>query len=644
MISKQIVQPYRHIMKLVMLLIGVGLMLATTGMAQSNQGIGKYGAIFLRVNPSARQVGMGEAFTGIADEVNLMRYNIGGLGSSRYMMGAINFHKWIDDTQQGSFGSILPTRYGVFGFELTYFNEGKLQEIDADYRPTGVTVESNDLAVNVGFGTYFRLLNNELSFGVSTKLIRMNWADESVNAYGLDLGMIYRMKYASFGATMQNWTLSKIKFFEKADNLPETIRGGIGINFPAGQYFYFNLDADIAYSMGQNPRYYTGGELIISNLIALRAGYKVHNTEASRWGTGFGLIIPMTWLAGSETRLDYAYSPLDAFETVAHRFSLVFTFGILQRVRSANVYDEKRWSRLIYEEEKINKMSQQLKEKLDAAEQSRKAAEEAKIAAQDAEKRTRELEELMKMRLDSIKAIASRSEGKLEVEEKSSQEIQINMRINFDFDSAVIRPDDYGTMHDVATMLNTYPGGMVHIAGHTDHIGTDEYNIRLSEERVASVLSFLTVRENVPQERFYMPIGYGEMVPLVDNLSEMNRFRNRRVEFHLYPNPADVKLPVASTVTDISVINDSTVHIVCNGKPIFSHHIVGDPIRLVVDLENTFLMTPYLRYPINRGLLVAARVGYHEDKRSSRVVFDLFRQTNYQLEAKNNILVVKIGN
>jgi len=342
---------------MIMLSLLAVLVMLSVGRTQSNKGIGKYGATFLRINPSARQIGMGEAFTGIADDVDLMRYNIGGLGSVRSVMGAINFHKWFDDTYQGSVGSLLPTRYGVMGFELTYFNEGKIVEIDDYFLPTGVTVESNDLAVTLGYGTYFKLLNNELSIGGSTKLIRQNLADKTETTIGLDLGFMYRMKYFSFGGTVQNLTLSKFKFIEKEEMLPETFRGGLGINFPIGQYLHFNFDGDIGYTSSQNPRYYTGGEVIISNLVALRGGFKIHDTEPSRWGVGFGLIIPMDWLAGSETRLDYAFSPLDAFESSVHRFSLVFTFGILQRVRAANIYDEKRLSRLIFEEERVKEMS-----------------------------------------------------------------------------------------------------------------------------------------------------------------------------------------------------------------------------------------------------------------------------------------------
>ena len=49
--------------------------------SQSSKGFGKYGASFLQISSSARQVGMGEAFTGLAEDVNFFQYNIGGLGA-----------------------------------------------------------------------------------------------------------------------------------------------------------------------------------------------------------------------------------------------------------------------------------------------------------------------------------------------------------------------------------------------------------------------------------------------------------------------------------------------------------------------------------------------------------------------------------
>jgi len=248
----------------------------------------------------------------------------------------------------------------------------------------------------------------------------------------------------------------------------------------------------------------------------------------------------------------------------------------------------------------------------------------------------------MKARLDSIMAIAERSKGKIEVEPKSEEKILISMRINFDFDSAVIRPEEYATLHDNARMLNTYPESRVHIAGHTDYIGTEDYNIRLSQERIASVMSFLTVQEQILRSKFYMPIGYGEIRPVADNSTEEGRFRNRRVEFLVYTDSSKIEIPDASAIMDINPISPSEIRIICNGKPTYMDHTLDMPDRLVIDFPNIYLLTPTFRYPINQGSVIAARLGFHDQERFSRVVFDLIRPIKYSLEQRDNILSVKI--
>ncbi|MGH7455843.1 MAG: hypothetical protein ACRENG_31090, partial [bacterium] len=70
--------------------------------AQNSAVTGRYAAPILGISPYARQVAMGEAFTALANDINVMRYNVGGLGNLRHIMLSTHFHNWIDDTQQGA--------------------------------------------------------------------------------------------------------------------------------------------------------------------------------------------------------------------------------------------------------------------------------------------------------------------------------------------------------------------------------------------------------------------------------------------------------------------------------------------------------------------------------------------------------------
>ena len=261
---------------------------------------------------------------------------------------------------------------------------------------------------------------------------------------------------------------------------------------------------------------------------------------------------------------------------------------------------------------KIEQMNEQMREELDAAKRARLAAEKAQVEAEESQKRTRELEEVMKQRLDEIQGIAATSEGKIEVTPVTETEIQVSMRINFDFDSAVIRPEEIETIEKVAQILNTYPESRFHIEGHTDWVGTDEYNIRLSERRVKSVMSFLSTQETVAPERFFMPVGYGESRPVDTNETKEGRFRNRRVDFVLYTQDAIPPIPEGTAIREIVAVDDYTVQIICNGIVSYKDYKLVEPARIVIDFPNTFLLFDQKKFEFNNtGPFSAARTGFH---------------------------------
>lgn len=599
--------------------------------SQSMRGIGKYGASFMQISPFARQVAMGDAFTGLANDISLLRYNIGGLGYVKTPMLGINFHNWIEDSQQGSLGFAFPTYYGILGVDFAYFNEGSVIEFtDPDFHSSGAEISSNDIAFTLGYGSHVTLFKRPISFGGALKIIRQNLANRYATAVGLDLGFLVETKYISYGAVIQNFELTKLEFIDKKDNLPETYRGGIGFHFPIVDNVKANADFDVAWMADQDLRGYLGGEIVFSDLIAVRGGYKIRNLEADRWGAGLGLLIPMPWFYNSQTQVDYSYSPLEAFDNATHRFSLVFAFGkaIITGIQRPGM-----------DEKEIAKLKDQLKKEVSAA-------EKARLSAEEAERRAQKLEEEMRKRFERVKEIIKSSEGKLEMDTttvpKVGDSILVSMRINFDFDKSDIRPDEYRTMHQVGEILNTYPESKVHIAGHTDFIGSDEYNIGLSQRRVDSVISFLTARENVSYNRFFMPIGYGESRPIDTNTTPEGRFRNRRVDFLIYTSQNAPAVPEGSAIRTVEYVDAKTVKIICNGKVKFIDEVMDNPDRIVIDFPGIFLLEDRTTFEFNQGPFIRARLGYHPEDRFSRVVIDLRYPINYTVETENNIIYVKM--
>ncbi|MGQ9818295.1 MAG: OmpA family protein [bacterium] len=67
---------------------------------------------------------------------------------------------------------------------------------------------------------------------------------------------------------------------------------------------------------------------------------------------------------------------------------------------------------------------------------------------------------------------------------------------------------------------------------HTDNIGSEEYNKKLSQKRAEAVQQYLIDKHMIEPVRL-IPIGYGESCPVADNSTEQGRQKNRRVEFFI---------------------------------------------------------------------------------------------------------------
>jgi outer membrane protein OmpA-like peptidoglycan-associated protein len=112
----------------------------------------------------------------------------------------------------------------------------------------------------------------------------------------------------------------------------------------------------------------------------------------------------------------------------------------------------------------------------------------------------------------------------------TQKEITIKQQVQFANDSAVILPESNGLLTEIADVLQRNPRiHKVEIQGHTDSNGDDQHNQVLSEDRANAVRTWL-VGHGVPAERLDAK-GYGEKKPLVPNVTEGNRQKNRRVQF-----------------------------------------------------------------------------------------------------------------
>lgn len=101
--------------------------------------------------------------------------------------------------------------------------------------------------------------------------------------------------------------------------------------------------------------------------------------------------------------------------------------------------------------------------------------------------------------------------------------------IEFEYGKAAVREDSKGFIREVAAAMLSRPTMTIEIRGHTDDVGSEDFNLRLSKDRAQAVANEL-VHLGVEAKRLSV-VGYGESRPLVPNTSPDNARKNRRTEF-----------------------------------------------------------------------------------------------------------------
>ena len=103
------------------------------------------------------------------------------------------------------------------------------------------------------------------------------------------------------------------------------------------------------------------------------------------------------------------------------------------------------------------------------------------------------------------------------------------MTLHFDFNKYNIRKADEAELKKAVEFVKKYPNSNVKIEGHTDSIGTEKYNQKLSERRANAVAKYL-IEKGAVKKANISTVGYGESKPVADNKTAKGRAENRRAE------------------------------------------------------------------------------------------------------------------
>ena len=115
--------------------------------------------------------------------------------------------------------------------------------------------------------------------------------------------------------------------------------------------------------------------------------------------------------------------------------------------------------------------------------------------------------------------------------------ITMTAQTAFDFDSTAVKSGFQSTMDKIANVLVRYGKTHLTVVGHTDNVGTHQYNQTLSERRSGAVADYLRGKGVIPQR--LVSAGQGENTPRATNATEEGRRLNRRVEIVVEPIIAD---------------------------------------------------------------------------------------------------------
>lgn len=283
------------------LIAGLLLIMAPGLLLAGNSKVGTSGAQFLKIGAGPRPTAMGDAFVGLADDVNAVYFNPAGLSYlSRPELIAMHT-QWFEDMNY-EFGAFsYPTDFGAFAISAATLKVDDIQKRATDEAYQG-SFEASDAAYALSYARYFGPL---LSLGVTGRYIEQEIDDVSAGTWSGDVGLLQKLGGwpLSFGLAAKHFGES-VEFRNEKDPLPFAVDTGLGANLfrerlKLGVNAKFPRDNDPQLGVGSEVNAFFRNDLRLS----ARAGYNGSTTDADGsgftmgGGIGFGHInIDFSWV------------------------------------------------------------------------------------------------------------------------------------------------------------------------------------------------------------------------------------------------------------------------------------------------------------------------------------------------------------
>jgi Type IX secretion system protein PorV len=301
--------------------------------AFSQNKVGTTAAPFLGIGAGPRAIGMGGAFTAVADDPSALYWNPGGISRTGQSAVLLEHTNYLVGTSFNYFAGIVALNEdNAIGLSVTNLNYGS-DIVTTVSQPdgTGETWSASDWAVGL---TYARNLTDRFSIGGTAKLIMQNIWHESATGWAVDAGLLYitpfnnmkiGMEIANFGTDMQltgsdllvsydpNPSMSgnnkniPAQYYTDSYPLPLFFRVGLAMDVINSGDNRFTLAADAIHPSDNDQSVNVGGEYAWNNLLFLRAGYKSLFIPNSQEGLTLGVGLRYAITMHLVLNLDYAF-------------------------------------------------------------------------------------------------------------------------------------------------------------------------------------------------------------------------------------------------------------------------------------------------------------------------------------------------
>jgi outer membrane protein OmpA-like peptidoglycan-associated protein len=167
------------------------------------------------------------------------------------------------------------------------------------------------------------------------------------------------------------------------------------------------------------------------------------------------------------------------------------------------------------------------------------------------------------------------------------ESVFITLNVQFDTGKATIEPKYHNDIEIVADIMNKYPSTMAVIEGHTDDVGKEMVNVKLSYQRADNIRAYLAETFGIDRSRIKV-IGYDYQKPIATNKTSEGRQKNRRAETHIEAKTILNRLYSFSEESDLpiggfSIVNQETIDAKIKsfmekqGAAAYSSNIVNGP-------------------------------------------------------------------